>query len=175
MILPVIFLGFITIQRLAELAIARRNTRRLLAQGAFEIGAGHYPLIVLLHAAWLGGLWFLAWDRPVNLPLLAVYLVLQALRLWVLLTLGERWTTRVIILPGAPLVTGGPFRFLSHPNYAVVVAEIAVGPLAFGLVGYALIFSVLNALILWLRLSVEGPALAASNTVGPSTSHPTAG
>jgi methyltransferase len=160
MILSILFLGFITLQRLAELAIARRNTRRLLARGAIEIGASHYPLIVLLHAAWIAGLWLLAWDRQVNLILLGVFLFLQALRIWVLATLGERWTTRVIVLPGAPLVTGGPFRFLSHPNYAVVVAEIVVAPLAFGLVWYAVIFSILNALALWLRLRVEGPALA---------------
>jgi methyltransferase len=169
MILSVAFLGFITIQRLAELAIAGRNTRRLLARGAFEIGARHYPLIVLLHAAWLGGLWLLAWNRPVNPPLLALFLVLQALRVWVLVTLGGRWTTRVIVLPGAPLVTGGPFRFMSHPNYAVVIAEIAVAPLAFGLVGYAVIFSILNAVVLWIRLRVEGPALASQTATAPTT------
>jgi methyltransferase len=160
MILSIIFLGFITIQRLAELAIAQRNTRRLLMRGAFELGAEHYPVIVLVHAAWIGGLWLLAWNRPVNLVLLGVFLILQALRIWVLATLGERWTTRVIVLPGARLVTGGPFRFLSHPNYAVVVAEIAVAPLAFGLVWYAVAFSILNGLVLWVRLRVEVPALA---------------
>jgi methyltransferase len=176
MILSIAFLAFITIQRLAELAIAGRNTRRLLARGAVEIGARHYPLVVLLHATWLAGLWLLGWNRPLNLPLLGVFLVLQALRVWVLMTLGERWTTRVVVLPGAPLVTGGPFRFFSHPNYAVVIGEIAVAPLAFGLIGFALVFSILNALVLWMRLSVEGPALAASNeAVRSSTNRPTAG
>jgi methyltransferase len=174
MILSIVFLGFVTLQRLTELVIARRNTRRLLARGAFEIGASHYPLIVLAHAAWIGGLWLLAWDRPVNLILLGVFLVLQALRIWVLATLGDRWTTRVIILPGAPLVTGGPFRFLSHPNYAVVAAEIAVAPLAFGLVWYAVIFSILNALVLWMRLRVEGPALARADIPGLSATSPRA-
>ncbi len=91
--------------------------------------------------------------------MVAVFLVLQALRLWVLATLGERWTTRIIVLPGAPLIAKGPFRFFSHPNYAVVVAEIAAGPLVFGLVGYAVIFSLLNAVVLWIRIRAEDGAL----------------
>ena len=144
-----------TVQRLSELVIARRNTQRLLARGAIEIGAAHYPAIVLLHAAWLVGLWLLAWRRPPSLPWLVVYAALEAARLWVLLTLGGRWTTRIIVLPGAPLVARGPFRFLSHPNYAVVIAEIAVLPLAFGMPIYAAIFSVLNAAVLGVRIRAE--------------------
>ena len=105
----------------------------------------HYPLIVLLHALWLSGLWFLGWAQPVSLPWLAVFLVLQLLRVWVLLTLGRRWTTRIIVLPGAPLVANGPYRYVSHPNYLVVVGEIAVLPLCLGLPWYALIFSAANA------------------------------
>ena len=119
MILSILVLGLVTLQRLGELVVARRNTRRLLARGAYEVGASHYPLIVLLHAAWLAGLWLLAWDRPVQWLWLAVFICLQALRVWVITTLGGRWTTRVIILPGAPLVAGGPYRFISHPNYVV--------------------------------------------------------
>lgn len=154
-----IVLGFVTAQRLSELVIARRNTRRLLARGAFELGAAHYPAIVLLHAAWLVGLWLLAWRRPPSLPWLVVYTALEAARLWVLLTLGERWTTRIIVLPGAPLVARGPFRFLSHPNYAVVIAEIAVLPLTFGMPIYAAIFSVLNAAVLGVRVRAEETGL----------------
>lgn len=161
MILSILVLALVTLQRLGELVLARRNTRALLARGAYEVGASHYPLIVLLHAAWLAGLWLLAWDRPVVALWLAVFLGLQALRIWVISTLGARWTTRIIILPGAPLVRDGPYRFLSHPNYVVVAGEMAVLPLAFGQLIYGLIFFLLNAAVLILRLSVEAKALAA--------------
>jgi len=161
MILSVLVLALVTLQRLGELVLARRNTRALLSRGAYEVGASHYPLIVLLHAAWLAGLWLLSWDRPVVPLWLAVFIGLQALRVWVISTLGARWTTRIIILPGAPLVTGGPYRFLSHPNYVVVAGEMAVLPLAFGLPIYGLIFFLLNVAVLTLRLSVEAKALAA--------------
>jgi len=160
MILSILVLGLVTVQRLGELVLARRNTRRLLARGAYEVGASHYPLIVLLHAAWLAGLWVLAWDRPVQWVWLAGFLGLQALRVWVITTLGGRWTTRVIILPGAPLVAGGPYRFISHPNYVVVAGEMAALPLAFGLPIYGLVFFLLNAAVLTVRLSVEAKALA---------------
>jgi len=155
----VVILALVTAQRLGELVLARRNTRRLLAQGGVETGAGHYPLIVALHAAWLAGLWVLAWDRPVQLVWLAAYLALQGLRAWVLLSLGSRWTTRIITVPGERLVRRGPYRFISHPNYLVVVGEIAVLPLVFGLWAHALVFSVLNALVLAVRLRAETEAL----------------
>lgn len=153
-------LGFVTAQRLSELVVAEGNTRRLKAKGAYEVGAGHYPLVVGLHAAWLAGLWWLGWDRPVQVGWLAVFMVLQALRVWVLATLGGRWTTRIIVVPGEALVAKGPYRLLPHPNYAVVVGEIAALPLAFGLPGYAVAFSVLNALVLWVRIRAEDRALA---------------
>lgn len=155
----VLILGFVTLQRLAELAVSRRNTAALLAAGGREVGAGHYPLIVLVHAGWLAALWLLAPGRPILWPLVAVFALLQLLRLWVLVTLGRRWTTRIIVLPGAPLVARGPFRFLRHPNYAVVVAEIAVLPLAFGLWELSLAFSLLNAAILAVRIRAEERAL----------------
>ncbi|WP_293906559.1 isoprenylcysteine carboxylmethyltransferase family protein [Phenylobacterium sp.] len=159
MTLSILVLAAVTLQRLGELVLAQRNTRRLIAQGAHETGAGHYPLIVGLHAAWLASLWWLGWDRPVSLPWLGGFIVLQLLRVWVIASLGGRWTTRIVILPGAPLVRRGPYRFLSHPNYVVVVAEIAVLPLAFGLAGLALLFSALNALVLRVRIRAEGRAL----------------
>ena len=155
----VAILAFVTLQRLGELILAQRNTERLLAQGAHEVAPGHYPLIVGLHAAWLIGLWLLAAGREASLPLLAIFALLQAGRLWVLATLGGRWTTRIIVLPGAPLVTGGPYRFLRHPNYWVVAGEIAVLPLVFGLVWYALLFSLLNAGVLSIRITAEDRAL----------------
>ncbi|WP_128565634.1 isoprenylcysteine carboxyl methyltransferase family protein [Methylobacterium crusticola] len=155
----VVVLALVTLQRLGELILARRNTRRLLARGAVEVAPGHYGLIVALHAAWLAGLWLLA---PGGIPhpiWLVVFVGLQAGRLWILAALGERWTTRIIVLPGAPLVQRGPYRFVSHPNYAVVVGEIAALPLAFGLTGFAFLFSILNAAILTVRLRAEGTAL----------------
>jgi methyltransferase len=159
MTLAVVVLAAVTLQRLGELALARRNTRRLLAQGAYEVGAAHYPLIVALHAAWLASLWVLGWNRPVNLAWLGLFVGLQLLRVWVIASLGGRWTTRIVILPRAELVRRGPYRLFSHPNYAVVVAEIAVLPLAFGLVACAVLFSVLNALVLSVRIRAEGRAL----------------
>ena len=156
--LPV--LGFVTLQRLLELAWSARNERRLRARGAFEAGAEHYPFMVALHALWLAGLWILAWPRPANWWLVAAYAALQIVRAWVLAALGERWTTRIIVLPGAPLVRTGPYRFLRHPNYAVVAIEIALMPLAFGLPIYAAIFSLANAAMLAWRIRAEDRALA---------------
>ncbi|HEV7386035.1 MAG TPA: isoprenylcysteine carboxylmethyltransferase family protein [Phenylobacterium sp.] len=159
MILSVLILALVTAQRLGELVVARRNTRRLLAEGGVECGAEHYPLMVGLHAAWLIGLWVLAWDRPANLAWAGVYVALEGLRIWVLASLGGRWTTRIIVVPGETLVRKGPYRFLPHPNYLVVVGEIAVLPLVFGLTGYAVAFSLLNASLLWLRIRAEEEAL----------------
>lgn len=163
MILAIIILSLVTVQRVGELVLAQRNTRRLLARGAVESGAGHYPFIVALHGAWLGGLWLLAWDRPLNLWLLVVFIGLQAARIWVIATLGERWTTRIITLPGEPLVRRGPYRFVSHPNYLVVAAEILVLPLAFGLAWFAQIFGLLNIAMMAVRISSEAQALRASS------------
>ena len=162
MTFSILVLALVSLQRLGELVMANRNTARLKAQGGVEVGAGHYPLIVILHAAWLAGLWLLAWDRPVAPGWLLVFLVLQALRVWVIASLGGRWTTRIIILPQAPLVRRGPYRFISHPNYVVVAGEIAVLPLAFGLPLFAVVFSILNALVLTIRIRAEGAALKAA-------------
>jgi methyltransferase len=150
---------FVTLQRGCELLWGRRNAERLRARGAVEAGAGHYPLMVLVHAAWLAGLWFLAWGRPVSVAWALVYVTLQAGRFWVLAILGERWTTRILVLPGVPLVRKGPYRFLDHPNYLVVAAEVAVLPLVFGLVEYAVVFSLLNAVVLAIRIRAENEAL----------------
>ncbi len=152
-------LAFVTMQRLGELVIARRNTAKLLAMGAREHAPGHYPMIVAVHIAWLGALWLLAPGRPIHWPLVGLFALLQLGRLWTLHTLGGRWTTRIIVLPDAPLVTGGPFRFVRHANYLVVAGEIAVLPLAFGLLQVAAIFSILNALILAVRIRAEEQAL----------------
>jgi methyltransferase len=156
----VAILAAVTLQRLAELLYSRRNEAWLRDQGAVEHAPGHYPAIILLHAAWLLGLWILAFGVQPHLGWLAGFVVLQALRVWVLTTLGRRWTTRILVLPGQPLVVAGPYRFLPHPNYAVVVAEIFVLPMVFGLTLYGLVFSVLNAAVLWVRIRAESAALS---------------
>lgn len=155
-----VLLALVTLQRLGELAWARHNTQSLKARGAVEVASGHYALIVLLHAAWLVGLWILAKDHPIVPGWIAAYIGLQVARIWIMASLGERWTTRIIVLPGAPLVRKGPYRFMNHPNYLVVAAEIAVLPLAFGLVGYAVVFSLLNAAALTIRIRAEARALS---------------
>jgi len=165
MTLAIVVLVLVTIQRLGELVLANRNTRRLLAMGATEHGARHYPFMVAMHATWLIGLWVFGWNRPINLFWLGLFVVLQGLRVWVIATLGGRWTTRIIVLPNAPPIRTGPFRFLSHPNYAVVSAEIAVLPLAFGLPIFAAVFFVLNALMLSVRIRTETRAWAARKDV----------
>ena len=152
-------LTFVTAQRLSELVIARRNTMALFAKGGREIAPDHYPYMVALHTGWLAGLWMLATGQPVQLFWFGLFMLLQVLRLWVLTTLGERWTTRIIILPGAPLVEGGPYRFFKHPNYMIVIGEIAALPLAFGMPLYALVFSLLNAAVLTVRIRAENAAL----------------
>ena len=155
-----ILLALVTLERLAELWLARRNTRVLLAQGSLEFSPGHYPLIVLLHAFWMVGLWWWGWQQPLNMAWLAIFLLLQVLRVWVLTTLGPRWTTRIIVQPGLALVASGPYRWISHPNYVVVVGEIAVLPLCLGLPWYALAFSLANAAVLTIRIRAENAALA---------------
>ena len=157
-------MAFITAQRLAELVLAHRNTRRLVAAGGVEAGRAHYPLIVALHAAWLGGLWLLARDHAVNAIFFAAFVALQLARAWVIASLGRRWTTRIIAMPGEPLVARGPYRFMRHPNYAVVAAEIAIVPLALGEPLYAGVFFVLNALVLAVRIRTEDAVLAAAAT-----------
>ncbi len=152
-------LGFVTAQRLIELPIARANTARLLAAGGREVAPGHYPYIVALHAAWLICLWWFALGRPIDVKLLIVFGLVELARIWVLRTLGNRWTTRIIIVPGEQLVARGPYRFVDHPNYLIVTLEIAVLPLVFGLVQWALFFSVLNAAILSVRIGAEEKAL----------------
>lgn len=162
-------LGLVTLQRAGELVLSHTNTRRLLARGAIEVAPGHYPLMVALHTAWLIALWGFGHDQPVNMTALIFYLALQGLRFWVMRTLGARWTTRIIVLPQAPLVAAGPYRFLSHPNYAVVIGEIAVLPLVLGLPWIAAIFTILNAGVLMIRIRAENRALAASRELMPRT------
>ncbi len=156
----VAILGFVTLQRLVELRFADRNSSRLLGDGAVEFGRAHYPFIIALHMLWLAALWWWAPGRPIDIPLLVLFALLQLGRVWVISTLGERWTTRIIVKPGATLVRKGPYRFLNHPNYLIVTLEIAVLPLVFGLWRIALLFSLFNAAILAIRIGEENRALA---------------
>jgi methyltransferase len=146
-----ILLAYLTVQRLAELWWAKQNEARLMALGGIEYA----------------GLWLLAYDRPVEPVFLALFVVLQLARFWVLATLGRRWTIRIVVVPGERLVARGPYRFFRHPNYAVVTGEIAVVPLALGLPAYALIFSVLNAGMLAIRITAENAALLRASQIAP--------
>ena len=152
-------LAFVTLQRLAELALSQRNMKRLLARGAHEVAPEHYPFMVALHATWLAVLWFFGPGPPIKVVPLILFLLLQLGRVWVIATLGERWTTRIIVLPAEPLVTSGPYRWVNHPNYLIVIGEFAVLPLVFGLPMVAIVFSLLNAAILVVRIRAENKAL----------------
>lgn len=154
-----LILALVTLERLFELWLSNRNTRRLLSRGAHEVGAGHYPLIVAVHILWLAALWWLAPVRPVDGFWLGVFALLLVARIWVIEALGPRWTTRIIVVPDAPLIQRGPYRLIDHPNYVVVAGEIAVLPLVFGRWQVAIIFTILNAALLWLRIREEDRAL----------------
>jgi methyltransferase len=157
--LAIVILALVTVQRLFELWLSSRNTKRLLAKGAREYGAAHYPLIVAVHVLWLAALCWFAPGRPIDGFWLAIFVMLQLARVWVIATLGSRWTTRIIVLPDTRLIVGGPYRFINHPNYVVVVGEIATLPLVFGLWRVAAVFTLLNAAVLALRIRTENRAL----------------
>jgi methyltransferase len=166
--------ALVGLERLAELRVSSRNAAWSLARGGTETGRGHYPVMVVLHTGLLVGMLVEAWVRRPTVPLVlaATMLLLavgsQALRWWCITTLGPRWNTRVIVVPGLPLVTGGPYRFLSHPNYVAVVAEGVALPLVHAAWVTALVFTVANAVLLSVRLRVENRALA--GLPGPSSS-----
>ncbi len=164
---PVHFLLLVVAaQRLAELAWSRRNERRLRARGAVEHGARYYPAIVILHLLLLVALTLAAPpDRPLSFPWLMMWAILQPLRLWVIASLGERWTTRVLVLPGAPLVRRGPYRWLRHPNYLIVAIEVPALALACGEPLVALVFGLANLALLALRIRVEDRALGRRRSV----------
>jgi methyltransferase len=165
-----IVIALVVLARLAELVIAGRNTRALMAQGAVEIGAGQYPFIVVLHTLWLTALiFFIPSDAQVEWGWLGAFIVLQFARIWVIASLGRFWTTRVITLPGVALVRRGPYRFVRHPNYLVVALEIPILPLAFGAWQIALGFGIANLVLLAWRIAIEERALAARREIAPTT------
>jgi methyltransferase len=156
-----VVVGLVALQRLVELLYAERNTRLLKQAGAVEIGRRQYPLFILLHGAWLLALVTLVRaDQPVRWSLLVLFVALQAMRLWVIATLGRFWTARIITIRDAPLVSHGAYRYVRHPNYLIVTAEIATLPLAFGAFAIAGVFTVLNVLLLAWRIKLEDEALA---------------
>ena len=155
-----LLLTYVTLQRLVELIVARRNTRALVAEGAYEVGASHYPVMVSLHATWLLTLWVFGWNHALVPGYLALVVLLQFGRYWVLRTLGKRWTTRIIMTPWAPPVTSGPFRFVRHPNYLIVAFELPAISLALGLLWHALVFGALNLLMIAWRIRSEVAAYA---------------
>ena len=157
----IIVVALVALQRLAELLYAGRNTRRLRQRGAIEHGRYHYPLFMALHGAWLVAILVaVPASAEIVWPALALFILLQLARLWIVATLGPFWTTRIITLPDAPLIRHGPYRFLRHPNYLVVIGEIALLPLAFGAWRIAVVFSLLNLALLAWRRRVEDAALA---------------
>lgn len=164
-----LILALVVLQRLIEIVYAESNTRALLARGAVEVGRAHYPLIVLLHVAWLTAI-VLALPRHAEIHWLALsfFLMLQLARIWVIGSLGPYWTTRIITLEGAPLVRRGPYRFTRHPNYLVVICEIAALPLAFGELCVAIVFTVLNGALLAWRIGQEDAALAVRRAQVPA-------
>lgn len=163
--MPVVLaVALVAVQRLLELALSRRNERRVRARGAVERGRGHYPLMVALHASWLLSTLVEGLLRGPDLPAywpvpLAAFLLAQPLRYWAIFSLGDNWNTRILVIPGAKLMRRGPYRYLNHPNYLVVVVEIVAFPLIFGAWVSALVFSALNALLLYVRIREENRAL----------------
>ncbi len=156
--------GLVALQRLLELALSRRNERLLRARGAVERGRGHYPLIVAMHALWLLSTFVEGALRGPEFPSywpvpLTLFLLVQPLRYWAILSLGENWNTKILVVPGTKPVRRGPYRYLNHPNYVVVIVEILSFPLIFGAWVTALVFSILNTVLLSVRIREENRAL----------------
>jgi methyltransferase len=158
-------IGAVAAERVVELVLARRNAAWAVARGGREHGRGHYPFVVALHAAWLAGclaepaLTASRFDAARFAAAASALVAAQALRWWTIATLGRRWNTRVIVLPGLPLVTGGPFRLLRHPNYLAVAVELAALPVAVGAWATAAGCSALNGLLMAIRIPCEEAAL----------------
>ena len=161
-----LLIGAVALERVAELVVSQRNLAWSRARGGVEFGSGHYPTMVVLHTALLVGCVaeVALLDRPflpaLGWPMLAVVLGAQVLRWWCISTLGRQWNTRVVVVPGAPRVTGGPYRLLSHPNYVAVIAEGIALPLVHSAWITACVFTVLNAALLGTRIRTENTALA---------------
>jgi len=159
----VVFIIFLVTQRMTELYISKRNERWLLSQGAIEYGREHYPYIVALHTLFIVSLiveYYLSGGQPMSYIFLLFFILLLSFKYWVLSSLGLYWNTRIYRVPGAVAVRKGPYKLFKHPNYVDVVLEIAIIPLVFHLYYTALIFSVLNAIMLFVRIRVENKVWA---------------
>jgi methyltransferase len=160
-----VFVGLVAVQRLLELAVSRRNMRNLVARGGFEVGRAHYPWMVALHSSFLAAcvaeVWLLPrpWRPTAAAGWLVVLVAAEVLRWWTLRSLGDRWTTRVVVVPGEQLVAAGPYRWLQHPNYLVVVLELVAIPMVHGAWLTAILFSCANLALLRRRIRVEEDAL----------------
>ncbi|CAN3127234.1 Isoprenylcysteine carboxyl methyltransferase [Mycobacterium sp. smrl_JER01] len=163
MIAYTVLIAAVAVERVAELVVSQRNLKWSKARGGIEFGASHYPVMVVLHTALLIACLFEAAHREfipaLGWTMLVVVIGAQALRWWCIATLGRQWNTRVVVVPGSGRVSGGPYRFMSHPNYVAVVIEGIALPLVHTAWITALVFTVLNALLLWVRISVENKAL----------------
>ncbi|WP_075620159.1 isoprenylcysteine carboxyl methyltransferase family protein [Paenisporosarcina indica] len=156
--------SFVIIQRIIELFVARNNEKWIRSQGGYEVGARHYPYMVAMHVGFFISLIveFLVFERSVPAfwyLLFIIFLMLQMMRVWVISSLGRYWNTKILVLPGAQVVKKGPFHFIRHPNYFVVTLEIIVIPLMLGAYFTALIFTILNFIILSVRIPIEEAAL----------------
>lgn len=163
MLAYMVLIAAVGVERIAELVVSQRNLRWSRAHGGVEFGAGHYPVMVVLHTGLLVGCLVEAAHREfipaLGWSMFAVVIAAQGLRWWCITTLGRQWNTRVVVVPDARRVTGGPYRFLSHPNYVAVVLEGIALPLVHSAWITATVFTVLNAVLLWVRISVEDKAL----------------
>ncbi len=158
----ILFISFVILLRLGELFLSKRNEKWLLQNDAVEYGKGHYSFIVALHVLFIVSLiveYCLQTKPTCDLPLLIFYFLLLAFKVWVISSLGKYWNTKIFHIPDVPLIKKGPYKFMKHPNYAIVVAEIIIIPLIFHLYFTAIVFSFLNAIVLWVRISEENKAL----------------
>src|SRR5215210_1084771 len=171
-VLYTVLVALVAAGRLVELRIAKRNLRSLLARGGVEVAPGHYRWMVLLHALFLSSFPLEVWllDRPflpaLGIPMLVLAVLATGLRYWVIRTLDGRWTTRIVVLPGVPPVTGGPYRLLRHPNYLAVITEMFALPLVHTAWLTALGFSLLNAVVLRVRIRAEEAGLSRLSNYG---------
>ena len=159
-----IVISIVVLQRLIELFVAKRNEKWMLSQGAFEVGATHYPIMVMMHVAFFVSflLEVVVLGRtlsPFWILLLGIFLLTQAARIWCLLSLGKFWNTKIIILPGAAVVRRGPYKWLRHPNYLIVSIELLTLPLLFDAYFTAILYSLLNVWMLSVRIPAEEKAL----------------
>ena len=167
----VLAVALVTAQRLLELALARRNERKTRAKGAVERGRGHYSFIVTLHSLWLVSILVEGSLRGPELPPywpipLALFILVQPLRYWAIFSLGESWNTKILVVSGAKLVRRGPYKYVNHPNYVVVVVEILAFPLIFGAWVTALVFTPLNVALLYVRIREENRTLVELSSPG---------